>query len=384
MPRTGRVDVGSEQIRLRRRRAAVPARRSTRACGARRSSTAAGLFKVVDASTRCAVDISNMTIVEGAPGVILIDPLISSEPARAALEPVFPARGERPVGAVIYTHSHVDHWGGVKGVVSRADVRPARSGSSRRRASSRSGQRECAAGNAMIRRAHTSRCRCCPRAPKRPGRRGLGKTISCGRRHPDRAHGDYRHDRREAGGRRRRDGVPNGARHRGAGRDDICSRCSRFSTSPNWLPQAAQPLTLRGAQVRDASEWSHYSNEAIERCRESGPGIDCTAPLAALGPGPGDRVLARTSATCTSTSTTRPCDWPTGLHHDRDRRAVELPPGLARQWTPAATTARSITTRRRCIRGISAGTTATRRISIRAARRDRPRNTSSTWAARRW
>src|SRR6266516_6591501 len=78
-----------------------------------------GLFKVTDRIYQVrAYDISNMTIVEGDTGLIVIDPLISLETARAALELYYAHRPKRPVVAVIYTHSHVDHYGGVKGVIS--------------------------------------------------------------------------------------------------------------------------------------------------------------------------------------------------------------------------------------------------------------------------
>jgi alkyl sulfatase BDS1-like metallo-beta-lactamase superfamily hydrolase len=62
------------------------------------------------------LDISNMTLVEGDSGVIVIDPLISVETAGAALALYREHRGGRPVTAVIYTHSHADHFGGVAGV----------------------------------------------------------------------------------------------------------------------------------------------------------------------------------------------------------------------------------------------------------------------------
>jgi len=65
---------------------------------------------------------SNMTLVEGDTGVIVIDPLISTETAAAALALYRAHRGNRAVSAVIYTHSHVDHFGGVLGVTSQADV----------------------------------------------------------------------------------------------------------------------------------------------------------------------------------------------------------------------------------------------------------------------
>src|SRR5262249_2344410 len=62
-------------------------------------------------------DLSNMTIVEGETGIIVIDPLISAETAAAAIALYRKHRGDRPVSAVIYTHSHVDHFGGVEGVL---------------------------------------------------------------------------------------------------------------------------------------------------------------------------------------------------------------------------------------------------------------------------
>ncbi|WP_319825408.1 alkyl/aryl-sulfatase [Thalassovita sp.] len=67
-------------------------------------------------------DISNMTLIEGDSGWIIIDPLLTIETARAALALANKHLGERPVVAVIYTHSHADHFGGVRGVVDGADV----------------------------------------------------------------------------------------------------------------------------------------------------------------------------------------------------------------------------------------------------------------------
>ena len=89
-----------------------------------RINMVAGLFKVVDRVYQVrGLDLSNMTIIEGDKGVILIDPLITAETARAGLDLYYQHRDKRPVVAVIYTHSHVDHFGGVKGVVDEADVK---------------------------------------------------------------------------------------------------------------------------------------------------------------------------------------------------------------------------------------------------------------------
>lgn len=67
-------------------------------------------------------DVSNMTIIRGQTGWIVIDPLTSVEAARAAMELVNATLGQRPVSAVIYSHSHGDHFGGVRGVVDPANV----------------------------------------------------------------------------------------------------------------------------------------------------------------------------------------------------------------------------------------------------------------------
>src|SRR3712207_3276031 len=77
-----------------------------------------GLFEVTDGIYQVrGLDLSNMTIVEGDTGVIVIDPLISAETAAAALARYRRNRGDRPVTGVIYTHSHGDHFGGVEGVL---------------------------------------------------------------------------------------------------------------------------------------------------------------------------------------------------------------------------------------------------------------------------
>lgn len=92
----------------------------------RQSTLAAkqGLYEVVPGIYQVrGFDISNISFIEGDTGVIVIDPLVSTETAAAALELYRTHRGgDRPVVAVIYTHSHVDHFGGVLGVTSQEDV----------------------------------------------------------------------------------------------------------------------------------------------------------------------------------------------------------------------------------------------------------------------
>ncbi|MFO1256525.1 MAG: alkyl sulfatase dimerization domain-containing protein [Sphingomonadaceae bacterium] len=83
-----------------------------------------GLFKVADGIWQVrGFDVSNMTLIQGQTGWIVIDPLTDRETAAAALELANQQIGKRPVSAVIYSHSHGDHFGGVRGVVDEADVK---------------------------------------------------------------------------------------------------------------------------------------------------------------------------------------------------------------------------------------------------------------------
>jgi alkyl sulfatase BDS1-like metallo-beta-lactamase superfamily hydrolase len=83
-----------------------------------------GLFKVSDGVWQVrGFDISNMTLIQGKTGWIVVDPLTNRETAAAALELADQHLGKHPVSAVIYSHSHGDHYGGVRGIVSEADVK---------------------------------------------------------------------------------------------------------------------------------------------------------------------------------------------------------------------------------------------------------------------
>lgn len=85
--------------------------------------TISGLFEVVPGIYQVrGLDLSNITFLEGDRSVVVVDPLISTETAAAALALYRQERGDRPVTGVIYTHSHVDHFGGVRGVTSQDDV----------------------------------------------------------------------------------------------------------------------------------------------------------------------------------------------------------------------------------------------------------------------
>jgi alkyl sulfatase BDS1-like metallo-beta-lactamase superfamily hydrolase len=83
----------------------------------------AGLFEMAPGFYQLrGFDLSNMHVVEGREGIVVIDPLVSAETAAAALALYREHRGERPVTGLVYTHSHVDHFGGAKGVLSEEEM----------------------------------------------------------------------------------------------------------------------------------------------------------------------------------------------------------------------------------------------------------------------
>ena len=82
-----------------------------------------GLFKVSEGIYQLrGFDLSNMTLIEGEQGWIVVDPLTARETAARALAFAREQLGDRPVSAIIYTHSHVDHFGGVLGVASAEEI----------------------------------------------------------------------------------------------------------------------------------------------------------------------------------------------------------------------------------------------------------------------
>jgi alkyl sulfatase BDS1-like metallo-beta-lactamase superfamily hydrolase len=147
-----------------------------------RLNLANGLFKVVDGIYQLrGFDIANMTVIEGETGVILIDPLTTAEVARAALAHYFAHRQKRPVIAVIYTHSHIDHYGGVRGVVDEADVKAGKVA-----VVAPDGFMEAIAGEnvlaglPMMRRAQFQFGHLLPRGPRGQVDAGLGKAVARG------------------------------------------------------------------------------------------------------------------------------------------------------------------------------------------------------------
>ncbi len=82
-----------------------------------------GLFEVTDGIWQVrGYDLAVMSVIEGETGWIIVDPLLSSETAAAALQLVNDTLGERPVTGMLYTHSHADHFGGARGILDEAEI----------------------------------------------------------------------------------------------------------------------------------------------------------------------------------------------------------------------------------------------------------------------
>jgi alkyl sulfatase BDS1-like metallo-beta-lactamase superfamily hydrolase len=147
-----------------------------------RLSGRGGLFEVVAGIYQVrSLDLSNITFVRGDTGWIVLDPLITAEVAAAALELVNTHVERRPVTAVVFSHSHADHFGGVHGVCSADDV-----AAGRVRIVAPEGftfeavSENVMAGNAMSRRASYMYGNLLPPAPTGQVGAGLGKTTSTG------------------------------------------------------------------------------------------------------------------------------------------------------------------------------------------------------------
>lgn len=226
-----------------------------------------GLFEVTDGIYQVrGYDLSNITFIEGKKGWIVFDPLISQEVAKAALDFINQELGERPVTAVIYSHSHLDHFGGVRGIVDEKDVK---AGKVQIIASQGFTEHAVAenviAGNAMGRRAIYMYGALLPRNEFGGVNGGLGQTTSTGLATLIKPTDFIK----ETGEERIVDGVKMVFQY---------TPGTEAPTEMNtWIPEKKalwmaenttntmhNILTLRGAQVRDALKWSSYLNETIE------------------------------------------------------------------------------------------------------------------------
>jgi alkyl sulfatase BDS1-like metallo-beta-lactamase superfamily hydrolase len=227
-----------------------------------------GLFEVVPGIYQArGMDLSNVTFVEGESGVLVIDPLISTETATAALALYREHRGERPVVGVIYTHSHIDHFGGVKGVTSQADVDAGRCVIIAPEGFvEHSVAENVYAGPAMGRRAGYMYGATLERSPHGQVGAGLGQTTSTGTVSlilpTDTI--TVTGEERVVDGIRMEFQVTPGT-EAPAEMNLLFPDHAALCMAENTTHTLHNLLTLRGALVRDPNVWARYITEAIDR-----------------------------------------------------------------------------------------------------------------------
>ncbi|GLZ89347.1 alkyl sulfatase [Metapseudomonas resinovorans] len=226
-----------------------------------------GLFKVTDRIYQVrGYDVSNITFIQGDTGWIVFDPLLSKETAKAAFDLATEHLGKKPVVGVVYSHSHIDHFGGVRGIVDEADVK---AGKVRIVApeefSEYAVSENVIAGNAMARRAVYMFGALLPRNAQGGVNAGLGQTVSAGTTSLIQPTEFVSKTGQEV--------TIDGVR--------MVFQMTPGTEAPvemhTWFPQFKalwmaenttntmhNIVTLRGAQVRDALQWSKYIGEAID------------------------------------------------------------------------------------------------------------------------
>jgi alkyl sulfatase BDS1-like metallo-beta-lactamase superfamily hydrolase len=235
----------------------------------RQSALAAkqGLYQVVEGIYQVrGFDLSNISFIEGDTGVIVIDPLICTETAAAALALYRAHRGDRPVVAAIYTHSHVDHFGGVLGVTSQADVDAGKVAVLAPEGFvAHAVQENVYAGTAMTRRATYMYGTLLAIGPQGQVGCGLGQRTSTG----EVAMIVPTIDIRQTGEKQTIDGVEiefqmAPGTEAPAEMHFYFPRYRALCMAENATHNLHNLLTLRGALVRDPHVWAGYLTEAID------------------------------------------------------------------------------------------------------------------------
>ena len=223
-----------------------------------------GLFEVTPGVYQVrGFDISTVTFIEGETGYIVIDPLTSAQPARTALELMRAHRGERPVSAVIYTHSHVDHYGGILGVASTEEIRAGLPIIAPEGFLKEAVSENVLAGNAMSRRATYMYGALLQKDAKGHVDSGLGKGVSGGRVAlvPPTISISRTGERLEVDGIEIVFQVTPDA-EAPAEMNFYFPKFRALCMAENCTCHLHNIYTPRGAQVRDAKSWSGYINEA--------------------------------------------------------------------------------------------------------------------------
>jgi alkyl sulfatase BDS1-like metallo-beta-lactamase superfamily hydrolase len=212
-------------------------------------------------------DLANITFIKGDTGWIIFDPLTCKETAKAALDFINEKVGKRPVVAVVYSHSHLDHYGGVRGVVDEADVQ---SGKVLLIAPINFMKYAVAenvySGNAMIRRSFFQYGVLLPRSPFGHVDQSIGKNTAAGNTgliQPTRYIEKDFEELTVDGVKMEFQNTP--GTEAPAEMNTYFPQLKAFWAAENICGTIHNIYTLRGALVRDALAWSKHINVALYR-----------------------------------------------------------------------------------------------------------------------
>lgn len=227
-----------------------------------------GLFKVTDGIYQVrGYDMTNITFIEGKTGWIVFDPLMSTECSKAAMQLVDKELGRKPIKGIVMSHPHVDHYGGIKGIVSAEEVKRDKipiivpQGFEEHAVSE-----NVYAGNAMGRRAGYQYGTILDKGPKGSMAMGIGLGQSTGTV----SYISPSDEIKKTGETRTVDGVVMEFQMT-PGTEAPAEMNTWFADKKAlWMAENCTGTlhnlyTLRGAQVRDGNAWAEYIMEALSR-----------------------------------------------------------------------------------------------------------------------
>lgn len=282
-------------------------------------------------------DVSNMTIIRGATGWIVIDPLTSVEAAQAAMELVDATLGKRPVSAMIYSHSHGDHFGGARGVVDPADVTAGRVPVIAPEGFMEEATSEnVMAGPAMMRRAAFQfGTGLVPGATGQMGS-GIGMGISAGTLSliPPTETVAATGDRRVVDGVALEFQIVSGTEAPAEFNVFIAPE-KTFLAAEIATCSFHNILTPRGAKVRDARAWAHYLDEAATRYAPQSDAVISSHCWPIFGREEGTAWLSaqRDNYRWLHDQTVRRMNRGETMHEIAEGLENAAPPGLAAEWS---------------------------------------------------